>query len=132
LIPLISQLYLDEAQKAKGEAVVHFCLTADYTPEAISALRNSPDTNRRDAAQQVCEVVGAKLVAWFARTANGPGALVIFETDNPAVPPALVSVAASSGILQNVRLERLLTQDELPNIRQSAQKIAEVYKTPGR
>lgn len=111
---------------------MHFCLTADYTPQAISALRNNPNTNRREAAQQACEAVGARLVAWFGRTANGPGAMAIFETDNPAVAPAMVSVAASSGILQNVRLERLVTQEELLNIRQSAQKIAGVYKAPGQ
>jgi uncharacterized protein with GYD domain len=111
---------------------MHFCLTAEYTPQAINNLRNNPGSNRREAAQQACEAVGARLVAWFGRTANGPGAMAIFETDDPAVPPAMVSVAASSGMLENVRLERLLTQEELFNIRQSAQKIAGVYKAPGQ
>jgi uncharacterized protein with GYD domain len=109
---------------------MHFCLTADYTPLAISAFRKIPDTNRREAAHQACEAAGATLVAWFARTANGPGAMAIFETDNPAVPPAMANAAASSGILHNVRLERLLTQEELLQIRETAQKISEAYNAP--
>ena len=109
---------------------MHFCLTGDYTPLAISAFRKLPETNRREAAQQACEAVEARLEAWFARTANGPGAMVIFETHNPAVPPAMASAAASSGILQNVRLERLLAQEELFDIRETAQKIVGVYKIP--
>jgi uncharacterized protein with GYD domain len=117
--------------KTEGN-IVHYCLTADYAPQAVSALRSNPNTNRRDAAQQVCDAAGAKLVAWFGRTANGPGAMVIFETNDSAVAPAMVSVAVSSGILQNVRLERLLTQDEIINIRENAQKIAGVYKGPGQ
>ena len=111
---------------------MQFMITADYTPQAISALRNNPNTNRREAAQQLLESVNAKLIAFYGRTANGPGALVIFETDDPTVPPALLSVAGPSGTLQNISLERLLNQEETVAIRQTAQKAANAYRQPGQ
>jgi uncharacterized protein with GYD domain len=59
-----------------------FCISSDYTPEAITAMRNNPNTNRREATEQLLEAAGAKLVAMYGRTENGPGTLVIFECND--------------------------------------------------
>ena len=29
-----------------------FCLTADYTPQALNAMRENPNTNRQNAAEE--------------------------------------------------------------------------------
>jgi uncharacterized protein with GYD domain len=109
-----------------------FCITADYMPQAITAMRNNPDTSRREAVGQLLEAAGGKLVAMYGRVENGPGAMVIFECDDPAMVPAIVGVAASSGSIQNVHIQRLVTQEEIVNIRRNAAKIASAYRPPGQ
>jgi len=39
-----------------------FCLTADYTPQALNAMRENPNTDRRAAVEQLLEAAGGKLV----------------------------------------------------------------------
>jgi uncharacterized protein with GYD domain len=109
-----------------------FCITADYTPQAITAMRNSPTSNRREAVAQLLEAAGGKLIAMYGRVENGPGALVIFEVNDPAMAPAIAGVAASSGSIQNLHLQRLVTQEEIISIRQNASRIASAYKAPGQ
>jgi uncharacterized protein with GYD domain len=109
-----------------------FCITADYTPQAITAMRNNPTTSRREAVEQLLEAAGGKLVAMYGRVENGPGALVIFECGDPAMVPAIAGVAMSSGNIQNLHLQRLVTQEEIVNIRRNAATIASAYKPPGQ
>ena len=92
---------------------------------------SNPTTNRREAVAQLLEAAGAKLVSMYGTIAEGPGALVIFEAD-PTAAAAITGVAASSDGIQNVKIMRLLSQDEVVGIRQKAKQIQGSYKTPGK
>src|SRR5690242_14691983 len=109
-----------------------FCISSDYTPEAITAMRNNPNTNRREATEQLLEAAGAKLVAMYGRTENGPGTLVIFECNDLHMVPAILRVAKSSGAGENIRIQRLVSMDEVVTIEQNAQKLLGAYKAPGQ
>lgn len=110
---------------------MHFCITVDYTPAAISAMRENPTTNRRAAVEQLLEAAGGKVVAFFGRIANGPGALVIFDVPDPAMAAPICGTAAASGMVHNIKMERLLTQDEIVAARQNAARLRGAYKAPG-
>jgi uncharacterized protein with GYD domain len=109
-----------------------FSLTAEYTPQALNAMRENPNTDRRAALEEVVQAAGGKLVAMYGRAANGPGALVIFDVPDPAMAPAMCGVAVSSGSIQNVELTRLFTMEEITDIRQKATQIHGAYKPPGQ
>jgi hypothetical protein len=36
----------------KGEFAMHFCLTGQYTPQALSYILDNPKTNRQEAAKK--------------------------------------------------------------------------------
>lgn len=108
-----------------------FCLTANYTPQALKAMRANPNTNRREAVQQLLEAAGAKLISIYGTIADGPGALVIFDAD-PVAAGALTGVAASAAGIQNVKIMRLLSQDDVLAVRQKAKQIEGSYRPPGR
>ena len=109
-----------------------FCLTAEYTPQALNAMRENPNTDRRAAAEQLLGAAGGKLVAMYGRATNGPGVMVIFDVPDPAMAPAMCGVAVSAGSLQNVELTRLFTMEEISDIRQKARRIHGAYKPPGQ
>src|SRR5690242_15954331 len=106
-----------------GRCTMLFCLTAEYTPQALNAMRENANTDRREAAIQLLEAAGGKLVEMYGVSANGPGVLVIFDVPDPAMAPAISGVAVSSGSVQNVQLKRLFTMDEISGIRQKARQI---------
>ena len=109
-----------------------FCLTADYTPQALNAMRENPNTNRQAAAEELLSAAGGKLVAMYGRASNGPGVMVIFDVDDPAMAPAITGVVVSSGAAQNVELTRLFTMEEVTGIREKARQIRGAYKPPGQ
>ena len=109
-----------------------FCLTAEYTPQALNAMREKPDTDRRAAVEELITAAGGKLIAMYGRASNGPGAMVIFDVSDPAMAPAMVGVAVSSGSIQNIELTRLFTMEEIAGIRQKARQIYGAYKPPGQ
>ena len=109
-----------------------FCLTADYTPQALNAMRENPNTDRRAALEELLKAAGGKLIAMYGRASNGPGAMVIFDVPDPAMAPAMCGVAVSSGSIQNVELTRLFTMEEITGIRQKARQIYGAYKPPGQ
>jgi uncharacterized protein with GYD domain len=109
-----------------------FCLTAEYTPQALNAMRENPNTDRRAAVEELLRAAGGKLVAMYGRASNGPSAMVIFDVPDPAMAPAMCGVAVSAGSIQNVELTRLFTMDEIADIRQKARKIHGAYKPPGQ
>jgi hypothetical protein len=43
-----------------------FCLTADYTPQALNAMRENPNTDRRAAVEQLLAAAGGKLMEEIA------------------------------------------------------------------
>jgi uncharacterized protein with GYD domain len=109
-----------------------FCLTAEYTPQALNAMRQNPNTDRRAALEQLLEAAGGKLVAMYGRVTNGPGAMVIFDVPDPAMAPAVCGIAVSAGSIHNVEMTRLFTMEEITDIRHKARQIHSAYKPPGQ
>jgi uncharacterized protein with GYD domain len=109
-----------------------FCFTAEYTPQALNAMRENPNTDRRAAVIQMLEAAGGKVIEMYGISGNGPGAMVIFDVPDPQMAPAISGVAVSSGSVQNIKLTRLFTMDEIKGIRQNAAKIRGAYKPPGQ
>ncbi len=109
-----------------------FCITTNYTPKALEAMAKNPNTNRREAVEQLVTAAGGKVVAMYGTIAEGPGTMVIFEASDPAVAPALAGVAASSDGVTNVKLQRLLTRDEARAARQKRVELQKSYRPPGQ
>jgi uncharacterized protein with GYD domain len=108
-----------------------FCITTTYTAKALDAMAKNPNTNRREAVEQMVTAGGGKLVAMYGTIADGPGAMVIFEAD-PGVAPAMAAVAAASDGLANVKLQRLFSGDEVRAIRQKRIELQKSYRVPGQ
>ena len=108
-----------------------FSFSGEYSAEHLTAMRANPDTNRRQATAQALEAGGCKLIEWYGRIANGPGVLVIFDAPDGATAAAVCSVAVSSGI-QNPKIERLFTQDDIKGAREKAKTIAAAFRPPGQ
>jgi len=111
---------------------MHFCLTGKYTPKALSHILDNPTTNRQEAARKVIESAGGKLTSFYGTTVEGPGALVIFDVPDPSAAAAISGVVVAAEVLQNVKLTRLLTQDEIFQVRKHAVKARKAYKPPGK
>ena len=109
-----------------------FCFTANYAPSALNAAMDNPTTSRVAAATQLIEAAGGKLVAMYGTVIDGPGAMVIFDVPDPASAAAISGVATASGAMHNVKLQRLLSPDELVNIRTKAAQLRSAYKAPGQ
>jgi hypothetical protein len=71
------------------------------------------------------------LVSFYGTPVDGPGVLTIFDVPDPAAAPAILGIAVAAGTLQNVKLTRLLTQDEIMQVRQQAIKLRGSYSPPG-
>ena len=110
---------------------MHFCMTGQYTPKALNGIMENPTVSRYEAAKKLIEAAGGKLISMYSTATNGPGVLVIFDVPDPSAAPAIVGVVVGAGTLQNVKLQRLLTQDEVIEVRQKAAKLRASYKPPG-
>ena len=109
-----------------------FCVTAQYTPQALNGMMDDPTTNRAEAVKQLIEAAGGKLVSMYSTVAEGPGVLVIFEVDDPDAAPAMAGVAVAGGGVQNLKFMRLMTPDQVANVRQKGREIRGAYKAPGK
>jgi hypothetical protein len=58
--------------------------------------------------------------------------LVIFDVPDPGAASAISGVTVASGALQNPKLTRPLTQDEVSHVRQKASEVRGVHKPPGK
>jgi uncharacterized protein with GYD domain len=110
---------------------MHFCMTGQYTPRALNNIMESPTTSRYEAAKKLIEAAGGKLISMYSTQADGPGVLTIIDVPDPSVAPAIVGVVVAAGTLQNVKLTRLLTQDEVMQVRQKASQLRSAYTPPG-
>jgi uncharacterized protein with GYD domain len=108
-----------------------FCITANYTPKAMNAMREKPNTNRQDAVEQLVKAAGGKLVAFYGTMADGPGALTIIDVD-PVAAAAITGTVASSDSVQNVKMMRLWSHDEIMAVRQKRIQLHGSYKAPGQ
>jgi uncharacterized protein with GYD domain len=111
---------------------MHFSLTGQYTPQALNSIMDNPTTSRYEAAKNLIETAGGKLIAMYSTPADGPGVLVIFDVPDPSAAPAICGVVVASGALHHVKLTRLLTQDEVKSVRQKASELRAAYKPPGK
>ena len=109
-----------------------FCLTADYTPQALNAMRENPNTNRKAAVEQLLAAAGGRLVNMYAKATTGPGVMLIFDVADPEMAPAMLGVAVSAGTIQNAELTRLFTMEEVANVRKKAGQLYGAYKPPGK
>lgn len=108
-----------------------FCITAHYTPQAISAMLDDPNTNRAAAISKLLEAAGGKLVSLYFYPAEGPGVMVIFDVE-PNSAPAIAAIAWAGGGLQDIKLTRLLTADDVRATQEKARQIRSAYKPPGK
>jgi uncharacterized protein with GYD domain len=110
---------------------MHFCITGQYTQRALNNIMENPTTNRMEAARKLIEAAGGKLVSMYSTAADGPGVMVIFDVPDPSSAPAINGVVIAAGTLQNAKLTRLFTQDEITKVRQNAVKLRTSYSPPG-
>jgi uncharacterized protein with GYD domain len=111
---------------------MHFCLTGQYTSQALKSLVQDPSSNRHEAAKKAIEAAGGKLISMYGMPAEGPGVLVIFDVADPVAAAAISGVVISADVLHNVKLTRLLTMEEVAHARQIASKVRAAYKAPGQ
>ena len=111
---------------------MHFCLTAQYTPQALNGILDDPKTNRYEAVKKLTEAAGGKLISMYSTVADGPGVLVIFDVPEPAAAAAISGLAVAGGGVQNVKLMRVMTQDEVTKVRDKARELRGAYKAPGK
>jgi uncharacterized protein with GYD domain len=111
---------------------MHFCLTGQYTPHALNAIMESPTTSRAEVAKKLIEAAGGKMISFFSVPADGPGVLVIFDVPEPDSAAAISGTVIAAGTLHHVQLKRLLTQDEVVQVRHKAIKLRSVYTPPGK
>jgi uncharacterized protein with GYD domain len=122
----------NEQQSNRGTVTMLFCITAQYTPQAVNAMLDDPTINRGEAVKKLVETAGGKLVAMYSYGAEGPGVMAIFEVPEPSLAASILGVAVAGGAIHNVKLVRLLTQDEVAKVRQKASQIRSAYKVPGK
>jgi uncharacterized protein with GYD domain len=111
---------------------MHFCFTAQYTPQTLNALMDNPTTNRHEVTKKIIEEAGGKLISMYSFASEGPGALIIFDVPDPAAAAALSGIVVASGAVHNVKLTRLMTQEEATHVRHTAAKLRGSYKPPGK
>jgi uncharacterized protein with GYD domain len=111
---------------------VHFCFTGQYTPQALNGIMDNPTASRFEAAKNVIKAAGGKLIAMYGLPADGPGVMVIFETPDQSAASAVSTVVVASGGLHDVKLVRLIAQEELVQIRQKASQLRSAYRAPGK
>jgi len=107
-----------------------FCITANYTPAAITALMAKPETNRAEAVRRLIEAAGGTLVSFYSTASEGPGVLVIADLPDPQTAFAIGGLVNSTGALQNYRLTRLITPEEVVGIRRKAAQLKPAYMAP--
>ena len=100
-------------------------------PKALNGILENPTVSRYEAAKKLIEAAGGKLISMYSTATDGPGVLVIFDVPDPNAAPAISGTVIAAGAIQNARLTRLWTQDEIMQVRQKAVELRGSYKPPG-
>ena len=111
---------------------MHFCLTGQYTPQALNGMMDNPSTNRSEVAKKVIEAASGKMICFFSVPADGPGVLLVFDVPEPDSAAAIAGIVVATNTLHNVQLKRLLTQAEVVQVRQKAAKLRTAYTPPSK
>jgi len=111
---------------------MHFCFMGQHTSQALNGMMENPTGSRFEAAKKLIEAAGGKLVSMYSTPAEGPGVLVIFDVPEPDAAAAISGIVVASGTLHHLKLTRLLTQDEVINVRQKASQLRGAFKPPGK
>jgi uncharacterized protein with GYD domain len=106
-------------------------MTGQYTPKSLNSIMDKPGTNRVEAANNLIEAAGGKLLSMYSTASEGPGVLVIFDVPDPSAAPAISGTVVASGPIHNVNLVRLWTQDEIAKVRQTVSQLRGKYSQPG-
>jgi uncharacterized protein with GYD domain len=125
------EAYASLIKHTQQEDIMHFCMTGQYTPQALNSIMENPKTNRYEAAKKLIEAADGKLISMYSTAADGPGVLVIFDVPDPSAAPAISGTVVASGAIHNVSLTRLWTQDEITLVRQKAVQLRGSYSPPG-
>ena len=111
---------------------MHFCFTGQYTPQALNGMMENPTTNRSEVIKKLMESAGGKLISMYSTAAEGPGVLAILDVPDPAVAAAISGIVVALGSVHNVKLTRLMTQEEVTHVRKKASELRGAYKPPGK
>jgi len=110
---------------------MHFGITCQYTPQALQAMAANPQAADRWAAvKKLAEAGGGKLVGMWADPSNGPGVWIIIDVPDADSAMAMSALAVAGGAVQNLKMTRLLTQDELTAVRAKRGALAKAYSPP--
>lgn len=107
-----------------------FCLSANYTAKALDAMRENPNTDRKAAFEKLVGAAGGKVVGFYYVTAEGPGAIAIFDAD-PISAAAITGTIASSDAVKDVKMVRLWSGEDVVQIRKKRAELKGAYKPPG-
>jgi hypothetical protein len=110
---------------------MHFCPTGQYTHALSTPSWKTPLPIARKQQKKLIEAAGGKLISMYSFASDGPSVLVIFDVPDPSAAPAISGLTVTAGTLQNVKLTRLFTQDEIKQVRQNAAKLRSAYSPPG-
>ena len=58
--------------------------------------------------------------------------MVIFDMPDPLAAPAISGIVAASGALKDIKFFRLLSQEEVVEVRKKAAKLRKSYKPPSK
>jgi len=108
-----------------------FCITANYTPKGLTAMRENPNTDRKAAFEKLVAAAGGKVLSFYFTLAEGPGAITVFDVD-PVAAAAITGTVASSDAVRDVKMMRLWSNDEAKAIRAKRAELHSAYKAPGQ
>src|SRR5262245_2753097 len=117
----------------KRERRIRYALLLDRTIHIPSSQAIFWTIRRQTGPKQPkkrLRLPGGNLISFYGTPAEGPGVLVIFDVPDPGAAAAISGVVVAAEVLQNVKLTRLLTQDEIFQIRKHAVKVRSAYKPP--
>jgi hypothetical protein len=68
----------------------------------------------------------------YSTAAEGPGVMVILDVPEPNAAMAVSGVAVAAGAVKDVKFFRLISQDEVVDIRKKAAQFRKAYKPPSK
>ncbi len=108
-----------------------FSISANYTAQALKAMGENPNTDRRAAVESLVSAAGGKIMGFYYTTSDGPGVLTIIDAD-PTAAAAILGVVVATDSVRDVKMTRLWTNDEVIAVRKKRVELQSAYKAPGR